>query len=167
MLPHWQSIPLTEDQIDQVVANIERDPHYGRPLHSDQDAAWSSKDLKIGVQQDRHFDPVTHKDTDQNSRPERKIIAEHFDVGIQEDAFRFLGSDARIEKRLLEPLRWISLPGITRTFYHFQVYGAFWLLCQERGVRRGSIQADMMGLGKVRRPLVQLFATRMLTAPPL
>lgn len=34
--------------------------------------------------------------------------------------------------------------GIGRLVFHFQLYGAFWLLLQDRCLRRGTIQADKM-----------------------
>lgn len=149
MLPHWQSTPLSEEQLTRVILDIEGDPQFGRSLCSVQNPTWSSQDLGIGQQQDRFFDPLIDDDSPSSANAARKIVAEHFDQDTQADAFRFIGSDDRIERRLSQPLRWIALAGIGRTFYHFQLYGAFWLLCQERGPRRGTIQADMMGLGKV------------------
>ena len=75
--------------------------------------------------------------------------AEQFDAATQQEAFEFIKCDSRIELLLRHPRPWIKVQGVRRTFYHFQLYAAFWMLREERGFRRGAIEADLMGLGKV------------------
>jgi len=144
--PRFGTQPLRPDEITRIAAAIEGDVLLNRPLASSKDPGWRSHDLGIGTEQIRPT--ATAQEISQEARA-RKTLAEHFDTSIQDDAFEFVGSDARVELALTTPLPWIRIRGIRRTLFHFQLFGAFWLLLQERGPRRGTIQADMMGLGKV------------------
>ncbi|ETI26604.1 hypothetical protein G647_10418 [Cladophialophora carrionii CBS 160.54] len=71
-----------------------------------------------------------------------------FDPKLQEQAFRFVKSDHRIEQSLRRTHAWIRIAGVGLSFFPHQLYGAFWLLVYERGPRRGAMLADSMGLGK-------------------
>lgn len=102
-----------------------------------------SKDLNIGVRNYRQ--PLSNT----AYAAARTTPAEHFDLETQREAFEFVQSDVEVEKALDGPHAWIELLGVRgRKFYHYQIYGAFWLLKEERGFRRGAIEADLMGLGK-------------------
>lgn len=150
-LPVWTPKRLTDAQVQLLITNIENDRSLDEPLSATDASGWSSKDLGIGQDQVRPDETITTStsgDVDQSDIT-WKIKNEHFDKAIQDQAFEFIGSDARIEVGLKRPLRWIKIASIGRTFYHFQLYAAFWLLLEERGIRRGTIHADMMGLGKV------------------
>jgi hypothetical protein len=116
------------------------------------DKVYQSKDIGIGVKKDRaaQFQKALSLSASRhNDNKHVNLAAEHFDLQTQKEAFQFIKSDARIETNLKYPRAWIRLRGIQRTFYHYQLYGAFWLLKEERGHRRGAILADLMGLGKV------------------
>lgn len=148
--PRFEPHRLSPKEINTIVQRIEADQAVDRSLVSVQDASWASKDLHVGEEQVRPSKATLQLggDVDSASSRTRKVLAEHMDPQIQQDAFEFIGSDVRVELQLQKPVRWIRVRGVGRVLYHFQLYAAFWLLVEERGPRRGTIQADMMGLGK-------------------
>lgn len=83
-------------------------------------------------------------------------LVEHHDLNIQKAAFEFFLLDDRVERELVGDLdcvtNWVSIPGIGRGFFFYQVVAAFIAVMRERGTRRGAILTDEIGLGKVSFP---------------
>lgn len=129
--------PLTNQEVDAIVHYIEHDTTQ-TVQQAGSNALYQSTDLHIGQSR-----------LNGNFAQDGNAAVEQFDPAIQEMAFSFVKSDLRIEQRLRRTHNWIRIRGISRPFYHHQLYAAFWLLSQERGIRRGAIEADLMGLGKV------------------
>lgn len=108
------------------------------------DTDYKSVDLGIGEKQS-----VTATVTGHGNNTGDQL--EQFNTETQRHAFEFVKSDVQIELELDQPRKWIYIKGIEkRKFLHYQLYAAFWILLRERGVCRGLIEADRMGLGKVR-----------------
>lgn len=147
--PLFRPDALTTDEVEGIARRIAADTSINCPLPSTHNASWSSKDLGIGEVRTPPIIKAPQPSGHNDGQSSRKVQAEQFDAEVQRDALEFVGSDVRVELALEKPLRWIRVRGLGRTFYHFQIYAAFWLLIADRGVRRGTILADMMGLGKV------------------
>lgn len=152
--PRFSAQPLTDLEIDKVTKEITADARLQQPLSSAHNPTWRSKDLGLGYLQTR---PTAVVPGAEGKDDRYKVLAEHFDEDIQRDACEFIGSDIRVEQGLTRPLRWLVVAGLERTFYHYQIYAAFWLLIEERGPRRGTVLADMMGLGKVSQAGIDSF----------
>lgn len=150
---HKMTRPLSDAEATAIASYLDfHEP--SKVYRSGTEDLYRSKDLGLGVKKDRELQFLTAPSATRGSDDEddgqgHHAPAEHFDLEIQKTAFEFVKSDARIEIRLQYPRPWIRLQGIRRTFYHFQLYGAFWMIKEERGHRRGMIEADLMGLGKV------------------
>ena len=141
---HRDLTPLTDEEVSAIVRHLDRDdPRIVYCEGSYQ--PYMSKNLNLGVKKER----TAQFQATLAGRPFPNAAAEHFDLRIQRLAFEFVKSDVRIEIMLKHPRNWIRISGIDRAFFHYQLYAAFWLLLQERGDRRGTIEADLMGLGKV------------------
>lgn len=143
---HHLSKPLPTDQIDAIVYYLQH-TKLGAEVLSTDDTPFESKDIGLGeenVSRSRSGRRPTSQSHDEST-----LAAEHFDQTMQSAAFEFVLSDHRIELKLDQARPWIRIGGIGRGFYHYQLYAAFWLLVNERGVRRGALLADSMGLGKV------------------
>lgn len=136
-LPDRES-PLTDEEVEAVVSHLDGDTTQV-VRQSGSEKPYVSYDLNIGALRSG----FNHAPADKNA------MAEQFDQVIQAQAFAFIKSDVRIEMRLKKTQNWIRIAGVKRPFYHHQLYAAFWLVSQERGARRGAIEADLMGLGKV------------------
>ncbi|KIW62943.1 hypothetical protein, variant [Phialophora macrospora] len=130
-------VPLCDHEIDLVVRYLD-ELGAGRVCDKDTGRPYVSQELNIGEKRVLPT-PVGVGE---------HAALEHFDLGLQEEAFRFVRSDHRVEQRLRHALPWIEIKGVKRRFFHHQLYGAFYLLVSERGPRRGALLADSMGLGK-------------------
>jgi len=156
-----KSVPrLTDDEVAAIISYLDR----VKPCQIYQTTSnqlYRSQDLRLGVKRDcveQLLDAISA--IIPGLGRSTNAAAEHFDLETQEAAFSFIKSDVRIETSLRYPHAWIQLQGVRRTFYHHQLYAAFWLLKEERGYRRGAILADLMGLGKVRSEtphLIQIY----------
>jgi hypothetical protein len=144
--------PLQDAKIAAIVTYLElHGPH--RTPRSQTDGDYHLKTLDIGEERNALHERLREEFARSREEGDTGAAAEHFDLDTQRDAFDFIKSDVRIEIKLQRPQPWIRLLGIQdRTFYHYQLYGAFWMLREERGARRGVFLADMMGLGKVSVP---------------
>lgn len=137
--------PLTQSQIDRVVQFLDNSEPPS-VQQSDSQERFKSKVLKLpGERYQLEPAKTNHDDASSSERP----TIEHFDLEMQKDAFAFVRSDHRIEMQLEKPRPWIKIKGLKRKFYAYQLYAAFYMLVNERGARRGVIEADRMGLGKV------------------
>ncbi|OAP60172.1 hypothetical protein AYL99_05174 [Fonsecaea erecta] len=128
---------LTDMEVDIIAAHLDA----GEPetLQDDSTAGeYVSAEFAFG--EERSMAPVTGVG--------EHAALEQFDPTLQEQAFRFVKSDHRIERRLRRSRAWVSVAGVALRFFPHQLYAAFWLLVYERGPRRGAILADSMGLGK-------------------
>jgi hypothetical protein len=130
---------LTTDEVEAVASALNQNT-VDEVKCKDTDRPYLSQDLYIGSERND-----SHETTDHQTP-----AMEQFDVTTQEEAFRLIKSDHRIEQQLVHSQAWIKFDGVERSFYHYQIYAAYWLIRTERiTARRGSIEADLMGLGKV------------------
>jgi hypothetical protein len=139
---HQASTRLTEEEIDVIVRFLDGE-NAAVVNHKGTKTPYISTDLELG----------TLRNLSSPQGPGDHAALEHFDLEFQEQAFRFVKSDHRIEQGLRHNRAWIPIQGVTRRLYHHQLYAAFWLLVHERGPRRGAFLADSMGLGKVSKPV--------------
>ncbi|KAJ4523713.1 hypothetical protein HRR83_000360 [Exophiala dermatitidis] len=138
--------PLSDAEVTAIVEHHELNPTLN-PKHV---PPHPSKDFQVGTKRQSPATMAADSSTDTivNQLDRENTAVEHFDPELQRAAFQFIKSDVRIELQSKFIMPWIKIPGIQRSFYAFQVYGAFYMLSQERGVRRGLVLADLMGLGK-------------------
>jgi len=139
--------PLSDEEVGVVVAylNTAWRSRSQNGLHE----AYRSRDLNLGHKVELPQKAAQRLEEMKFLESGFHTACEQFDPHIQQAAFDFVKSDVRIELGLICAQPWIRIKGIKRTFYPFQLYGAFYLLHMERGPRRGMLEADSMGLGKV------------------
>ena len=133
--------PLSDQDCDLIAAHLDQ-LNPGGVLLDNFGKPYKSVDLNIGERKDS-VELGHHAQTESHSS------LEHFDSLRQRQFFDFVKSDARIEYKCKRSHAWIKIPGVERQFYAFQLYAAVLMVVEERGPRRGIIETDQMGLGKV------------------
>ncbi|KAL2424154.1 hypothetical protein ABEF95_003171 [Exophiala dermatitidis] len=147
---------LTDPQIQQValsIASTTTTP--SEILYTDTNLPYKAQDLNVGEVKRVPGPPLSDLGT---------LAAEQFNLITQDAAFRIVKLDHRIEAALPQAQPWIPIQGIDRTFYHYQLYAAWWLLSQEHeSARRGAIEGDLMGLGKTSIALLTAILRSLIT----
>ena len=138
--------PLTDDQVAHITRHLDSFATT-ESCRTPDGRTFISKDLRIGTRRTLNEEESTSQNSADSST--RMPPTERFDLQTQRDAFEFVRSDARIEIELKHSRAWIQIGGMHRKVFHYQLYAAFLMLKEERGPRRGIVEGDRMGLGKV------------------